>query len=73
MPEANIETRLNTLEQQVQGILAKLSASNGSERTSRDWRQSLGMFDNSPMMRQIDEQGRRIRQQDREQGANDHS
>jgi hypothetical protein len=31
------------------------------------------MFDQSPMMRQIDEEGRRIRQQDREQVANDHS
>ena len=73
MPEANIETRLNTLEQQVQGILAKLSAANGSERSSKDWRHSLGMFNDRPMMRQIDEEGRRIRQQDREQVANDHS
>jgi glycine cleavage system aminomethyltransferase T len=73
MSDANFETRLNTLEQQVQDILARLAAPNGNGPRHRDWRDSLGMFDQSPMMRQIDEEGRRIRQQDREQVANDHS
>lgn len=73
MSDANFETRLNSLEQQVQDILARLAAPNGNGPRHRDWRHSLGMFDQSPMMRQIDEEGRRIRQQDREQVANDHS
>ena len=73
MSDANFETRLNSLEQQVQDILARLAAPNGNEPRPRDWRHSLGMFDQSSMMRQIDEEGRQIRQQDREQVANDHS
>lgn len=67
MSETNIETRLNTLEQQVQGILARLSATNGGGHRQRDWRRSLGMFDKSTMMKEIDNEGQRIRQQDRDQ------
>ncbi len=36
---------------------------------TKDWRKSLGMFDDHPLMKQIDKAGQLIRQQDREQGA----
>lgn len=36
---------------------------------TKDWRKSLGMFDDHPVMQQIDKAGQLVRQQDREQGA----
>jgi ribonuclease HI len=38
----------------------------------RDWRRSLGMFDDHPAMKQIDEAGQRIRQEDRDQWRHNH-
>ena len=73
MQEPNIESRLTTLEQQVCDILAQLKTPPKNVAGTRDWRQSLGMFDNRPMMKQIDEEGQRVRQLDREQLTDDHS
>ena len=73
MANTNIETRLEVLEQQIKEISAQLSAKNGADLQSQTWTRSLGMFDDSVLMKKIDEEGRRIRQQDREQAANDHS
>ena len=73
MPEANITNRLDSLEEQVRQILAHLRAPNGEGSQPRDWRQSLGMFDGRAMMKQVDEEGRQIRQRDREQVVNDNS
>ena len=65
----NLETRLSSLEQQVKEILGKLK----STAEKKDWRQSLGMFNDRPEMKRIDEEGSRIRQQDRTESVNDHS
>ena len=73
MSDDNVETRLETLEQQVKDILARITASDTDGRQAKDWRKSLGMFDDRPAMKQIDEQGQRIRRQDREQVENDYS
>jgi hypothetical protein len=72
MSETNIETRLNTLEQQVERILVRLNVSNDEKHQLKDWRRSLGMFDSNPMMQEIDKEGQQIRQRDRDQIANDH-
>ena len=72
MTDSKVETRLDTLEQQVKAILNRISTSD-SESRAKDWRRSLGMFDGHPAMKQIDEEGQRIRQQDREQVTNDRS
>jgi hypothetical protein len=41
-----------------------------SERTARkkDWRRTIGMFDGDPIMQEIIEEGRRLREEDRRQG-----
>ena len=65
----NLETRLSSLEQQVKEILGKLQ----STAEKKDWRQSLGMFNDRPEMKRIDEEGIRIREQDRKESVNDHS
>jgi len=73
MQETNIESRLSTLEKHVRDILAQLKTPTGNGAGTKDWRHSLGMFNNRPVMKQIDEEGQRIRQQDREQLTDDHS
>lgn len=65
----NLENRVSSLENQVADILGKLG-SNGEEK---DWRRSLGMFNDHPEMKEIDKQGKRIRKNDRSKGADDHS
>ena len=61
----DIEIRLETLELQVQDIIAKLCSREPKTVGSKDWRKSLGMFDNRPSMKEIDQAGRLIRQQER--------
>lgn len=46
-----------------------LQTSSSPDSVTKDWRKSLGMFDDHPVMKQVDEAGKLIRQQDREQGA----
>jgi hypothetical protein len=69
MSDAQLEQRIQTLEQQMQSVLMRIQSSSGPNPSTRDWRKSLGMFDDHPVMRQIDEAGHLVRQQDREQGA----
>lgn len=68
-----IEARLETLENQVRAIMEKLYEKDSGTVSGKDWRKSLGMFDNHPSMIVIDEEGMRIRQLDRQQVINDHS
>jgi len=73
MEDSSVENRLENLEQKVLGILEVIKESGSNGGTVKDWRQSLGMFNDHPVMKQIDEEGQRIRQQNRDQVANDHS
>lgn len=65
----NLESRLSSLEQQVKEILGKLKSATGK----KDWSQSLGMFNDRPEMKRIDEAGRRIRKSDRLKRVDDRS
>ena len=65
----NLENRVSSLENQVADILGKIG-SNGREKS---WRRSLGMFNDRPEMKEIDKQGKRIREKDRSEGVDDHS
>ena len=69
MTETQLEQRIITLEQQMRDVIQKIQSSPSQGTRSKDWRKSLGMFDDHPLMKQIDEDGQRIRQEDREQGA----
>ncbi len=69
MTETQLEQRIITLEQQMRDVIQKIQSSPSQGTRTKDWRKSLGMFDDHPLMKQIDEDGQRIRQEDREQGA----
>jgi len=73
MSENKVEDRLANLEQQVRQIMDRISDENQAAEQGQNWQKSLGMFNDRPVMKEIDEEGRRIRQEDREQVANDHS
>ena len=69
MTETQLEQRIITLEQQMRDVIQKIQSSPSQGTRTKDWRKSLGMFDDHPLMKQIDEYGQRIRQEDSEQGA----
>ena len=69
MSDIELELRIQTLEQQMRDVLQRLQSSLSPISVTNDWRKSLGMFDDYPFMKQIDNAGQLIRQQDREQGA----
>ena len=61
MPKNNLEQRVALLEAEVASLKATL------ERVQRpkDWRRTIGMFAGDDMMKQIDEEARKIREADR--------
>ena len=61
MAEATLEERVATLERLVARLI------HTSERTARkkDWRRTIGMFDDDPIMQEIIAEGRRLREEDR--------
>ena len=63
MSSLTLEDRLSRIEKLVDELVQK---STGGE-PSKDWRRTVGMFDGDPIMREIIEEGRRIRELDREQ------
>ena len=42
-------------------------ADEGTAVPNKDWRRTVGMFRNDPVMKEIIEAGRRIREEDRQQ------
>jgi hypothetical protein len=64
MSDTTLEERVAALEKTVAQLVARSkSTSHGS-----DWRSSIGMFANDPVMKEIDEEGRKIREEDRRKG-----
>ena len=61
MSDATLEERIAALEKTV----AELLAQSKSTPDGKDWRSAIGMFANDPVMKEIDEEGRRIRQEGR--------
>ena len=64
MAAQTLEERVTALEQQVAQLLSQSTWS----PTKPDWRSAIGMFADDPIMREIDEEGHRIREADRQQG-----
>ncbi len=58
-----LEERVTALEETVAQLLSQSATAAGK----KDWRSTLGMFADDPVMREIDEEGRRIREADRQQ------
>jgi hypothetical protein len=65
MPDTTLETRVDHLEQQVAALMQRLL----TPVTGKSWRTTVGIFDGDALMREIDEEGRKIREADREQTA----
>jgi hypothetical protein len=65
MSQPTLDERVSALEQEV----ARLSSLHLGERQppERDWRSTLGMFAGDAIMKEIIEEGRKIRERDREQ------
>ena len=61
MAQLTFEERLEALERAV----AKLTDRSQPALESKDWRSTVGMFANDPLMKQIQEEGRRIREAER--------
>ena len=56
--ETTIEERLIKLEKLVDQLMHR-------SPSSKDWRQSIGMFDGDPIMKEVIDEGRRVRDEDR--------
>jgi hypothetical protein len=67
MPQATLEERVALLEQQVARVLAGFQSSGAKQ----DWRNTIGMFSGDAVMKGIQEEGRKIREADREQARRD--
>lgn len=59
------ELILESLAKRVEALEVALATREPS-RTSKDWRKAVGMFAGSEFMKQVDEEGRRIREAERE-------
>jgi hypothetical protein len=64
MAEATLEERVATLEQ----LVAQLMRISEKMARKKDWRRTIGMFDDDPIMQEIVAEGRRLREEDRQQG-----
>ncbi len=62
MAQAKWQERMQVLERQV----AELKAEVAKLKEPKDWRSTIGMFDGDEVMEQIFEEGRKIREKDRE-------
>jgi hypothetical protein len=62
-PSTTLEERVAALEE----TIAQLLSQSDLVVIKNDWRSTLGMFADDPIMQEIDEEGRRIREADRQQ------
>lgn len=62
MTQPTLEERVTALEETVARIIAQST----SVPVKKDWRSTLGMFANDPVMQEIDEEGHKIRMADRQ-------
>jgi hypothetical protein len=62
-PPDTLEERVAALEETVALLLSR----SDSVVAKKDWRSTLGMIADDPIMKEIDEEGRRIREADRQQ------
>jgi len=67
MSQATLEERVALLEQQVARVLAGFN----SPGAKTGWRNTIGMFSGDAVMKEIQEEGRKIREADREQARRD--
>jgi len=59
------ELTLESLAKRIEALEAALAAGTLG-RSAREWRKAVGMFAGSEFMKRVDEEGRRIREEERE-------
>jgi hypothetical protein len=62
MTQPTLDERVSALERTVAELLASRPNTGSDEK---DWRSTIGMFDNDPVMKEIQDEGRKIREADR--------
>jgi hypothetical protein len=62
MSQHTLEERVALLEQTVAGLIA---ATSPGEQRRKDWRNTIGMFEGDPVIREIQEEGQRLREAER--------
>ena len=67
MSQRTLEERVSSLEQTVAGLVGVANA--GGQ--TRDWRSTIGMFEGDPVIREIQEEGRRLREAERREAQQD--
>jgi hypothetical protein len=67
MSQRTLEERVSSLEQTVAGLVGVANAG----RQNRDWRSTIGMFEGDPVIREIQEEGRRLREAERRESQQD--
>ena len=63
MSQTTLEQRVTRLERLVERLMSR--ASDNGEPARDDWMSTIGMFDGDPVMAEITEAGRQIREEDR--------
>ena len=61
MSQRTLEERVGVLEETVAGLAAVVNAG----RQKKDWRSTIGMFEGDPVIKEIQEEGRKLREADR--------
>jgi hypothetical protein len=69
MSSITLEERVSALERQLSQLM-RMSLRAPSEDA---WKSTIGMFQDDPVMKEVQEEGRRIREADREQARRDYS
>lgn len=64
MTQGTVEERLVRLERLVDNVLARLSC---EREPQKDWRRTVGMFDDDPIMKGVIEEALRRREEERRQ------
>jgi hypothetical protein len=72
MSQPTLEERVAALEHQMEELTKRLLPSE-KQPAKKDWRSTVGMLANDPIMKEIIEEGRKIRERDRELTRDDHS
>ena len=65
MAQQTIDDRIAAIEK----TLAQLVSQMGSPAKEKDWRSTIGMFAEDPVMRQIQEEGQKIRRAERQEAG----
>lgn len=64
MAQATLEERVANLEKTVSELLSRFEKAT----VRKNWRSTVGMFEADPVMKEVIEEGRRVRELDRRRG-----